>query len=219
MAELIKEQEELQKKVKEAGQIGDKAKREEELKRLARQQEELRKKTEEMVRQLTRMRAPRAGQTLGRAGEQMEGAEQQMAGRTAGRGRTGRDARTAQRGEARIATRRKEAEEELGPRTDQPPRRSDPSLKERQEALNARDEPLSGECPATRGSGTEGFENDFQRKRRRPERTGGRNGGSAGNELSSAPVFARSDAPRQRGDDGSEQTHDPSSRSGAKRTP
>src|SRR5262249_36087404 len=54
LADLVEEQEQLQKKMKEAGKIADPARREEELKRLARRQKELRQKAEEMVQQLSR---------------------------------------------------------------------------------------------------------------------------------------------------------------------
>jgi hypothetical protein len=78
LAELAERQDRLQKKVKEAGQIADPAKREEELKRLAREQEKLQQETQEMVRELSRLRAERAGQALGQAGGRMQQANRRL---------------------------------------------------------------------------------------------------------------------------------------------
>ena len=69
---LAEEQDELRKKVKEAGKIDDPKKRDAELKRLARQQRELKAQAEEMARQLSRLRAERAGQSVAQAAKQME---------------------------------------------------------------------------------------------------------------------------------------------------
>jgi hypothetical protein len=79
LAGLIDEQERLEKKVKEAGQIDDPERREQELQTLQRRQQELKERAEQLLQQLSRQRAGRAGQALGRAGERMEQARRQMA--------------------------------------------------------------------------------------------------------------------------------------------
>ncbi len=137
LAELVKEQEELRKKTKEAGQIGDKAKREEELKRLARRQKELQEKTEKMVRELTRLRAPRAGQELSKAGEQMADTGKQMQGGQEVEEKQEETLERLNEAQRELQRARKEAEEELG--REQITRLADliRPLKERQEALSA----------------------------------------------------------------------------------
>jgi tetratricopeptide (TPR) repeat protein len=77
--ELFDQQERLQKKIKEAQKIGDPAEREKALQALRREQERLKEKTEELLQQLTRQRAGRAGQALGKAAEAMELARRQLA--------------------------------------------------------------------------------------------------------------------------------------------
>jgi hypothetical protein len=76
--DLADEQERLKKKVEEANKIADPAQREEELKKLARRQKELEKQAQEMVQQLSRVRADRASQALSRAGGEMQEAGNQM---------------------------------------------------------------------------------------------------------------------------------------------
>ena len=190
LAELIKEQEELRKKVKEAGQIGDKAQREEELKRLARRQDELRKKTEEMVRQLTRMRAPRAGQTLGRAGEQMAGAEQQMQGGQQGEDEQEQTLERLNEAQRELQRARKEAEEELG--REQIIRLADliRPLKERQEALNAETNRFQ-ENVQRKEKWDRGLQGDFLRKRDAQKGLGEETAEVQEKKLSKTPVFAR----------------------------
>ena len=207
LAELIKEQEELRKKVKEAGQIGDKAQREEELKRLARRQEELRKKTEEMVRQLTRMRAPRAGQTLGRAGEQMAGAGQQMQGGQQGEDEQEQTLERLNEAQRELQRARKEAEEELG--REQIIRLADliRPLKERQEALSAETNRFQ-ENVQRKEKWDRGLQGDFLRKRDAQKGLGEETAEVAGKEVEQSAGLRSVDAPRQRGDDRSERTHE-----------
>lgn len=76
--DLTREQERLQKKIKEAAAIADPRKREEELKRLAREQQQLQQKVEQLAEQLSRMRMERAGQEMARAAGQMEQAVKQL---------------------------------------------------------------------------------------------------------------------------------------------
>ena len=76
---LFQEQERLKKKVRDAQKIGDAAERDRTLQALRREQERLKERTEELLQQLTRQRAGRAGQALGRAAEAMELARRQMA--------------------------------------------------------------------------------------------------------------------------------------------
>jgi hypothetical protein len=78
LARLREEQDALQKKVKEAEQIEDPAKRKEELQKLSRRQDELRKKTQDMLRELSRLRADRARDALSRAGNEMDDAGQKL---------------------------------------------------------------------------------------------------------------------------------------------
>jgi len=190
LAELIKEQEELRKKVKEAGKIGDKAKREEELKRLARRQDELREKTEEMVRQLTRMRAPRAGQTLGRAGEQMAGAGQQMQDGQQGDDEQEQTLERLNEAQRELRRARKEAEEELG--REQVVRLADliRPLKERQEALSAETTRLQ-ENVQRKKKWDRPLRIDFSRKGEAQRGLGAETEDLAEKRLSKAPVFAR----------------------------
>ena len=78
MADLAGRQGELHKKIKEASQLTDPKERETQLRALARQQEELRKEAQEMLREVTRLRAEQAGQALNNAQGQMEQAAQQL---------------------------------------------------------------------------------------------------------------------------------------------
>jgi hypothetical protein len=78
LARLREEQDLLQKKVKEAEKIDDPAKRKEELQKLSRRQDELRKKTQDMLRELSRLRADRARDALSRAGNEMDDAGQKL---------------------------------------------------------------------------------------------------------------------------------------------
>ncbi len=190
LADLVKEQEELRKKVKEADKIGDKAQREEELKRLARQQEELKKKTEEMVQELTRMRAPRAGDALSRAGEQMEGAGQQMNGGQDGEDEQEEALERLQEAQRELQRARKEAEEELG--REQIIRLADliRPLKERQEALSAETTRFQ-ENVQRKGEWSRALRGDFLRKRDAQKGLGEETAELAEKRLSKAPVFAR----------------------------
>jgi hypothetical protein len=187
---LVKEQEELRKKVKEAGKIGDKAQREEEFKRLARRQEELKKKTEEMVQQLTRMRAPRAGQALSMAGEQMDGAGQQMNGGQEGEDEQEEALERLHEAQRELQRARKEAEEELG--REQIIRLADliRPLKERQEALTA-DTMRSQESVQQKGEWSRPLRSDLLRKRDAQKGLGEETAELAEKRLSKAPVFSR----------------------------
>ena len=78
MDDLADRQEALQKKAKDAQQIVDPMKREEELKRLARDQQQLQQEAQEMAKQLSRLRSERASQSLAQAAGQMGQAAQQM---------------------------------------------------------------------------------------------------------------------------------------------
>jgi hypothetical protein len=190
LAELIKEQEQLRKKVKEAGQLGDKAKREEELKRLARRQKELQDKTQEMVRELTRMRASRAGQTLGQAGEQMAGAGQQMQEGQQGEDEQEQTLERLNEAQRELQRARKEAEEELG--REQIIRLADliRPLKERQEALSAETTRFQENVQRKKKWGRE-LRSDFLHKRDAQKGLGEETAEVAEKKLSKAPVFAR----------------------------
>jgi uncharacterized integral membrane protein len=190
LAELIQEQEQLQKKVKKAGQIGDKAQREEELKRLARKQKELQQKTEEMVRQLTRMRAARAGQSLGKAGDQMEGAGQQMAGGKQAEDEQDEALDRLNEAERELERARKEAEEELG--REQITRLAEMirPLKERQEALKTETDRFQKEVQR-KARWDRLLKGDFLRKRDAQKGLAAETEDVAAKRLTGAPVFAR----------------------------
>ncbi len=188
--DLVREQEELKKKTKEAGEIGDPGKREEELKRLAKRQQELRKKTDDMVRQLTRMRASRAGQSLAAAGEQMAGAGERM-----NEGQKGEDEQeeTLERlneAQRELQRARKDAEEELG--REQITRLADliRPLKERQDALNA-DAARTQESVQRKGKWDRALRGDYLRKSEAQKGLGAETLELGEKRLSHAPVFAR----------------------------
>jgi len=190
LAELIEEQEQLQKKVKEAGKIGDKAEREEELKRLARRQKELQTKTENMVKQLTRLRAPRAGQTLSKAGGQMEGAGQQMAGGQQGEDEQEEALERLNEAKQELQRARKEAEEELG--REQISRLADliKRLKERQEVVNAETTRIQ-DSALRQGAWSRGLKTSLSSNSRAQKGLGAETEEVAAKRLTGAPVFAR----------------------------
>ncbi|MFN4260219.1 MAG: hypothetical protein ACK4RK_13060, partial [Gemmataceae bacterium] len=78
LAQLVEEQERLQKRLRDAQQLTDPQERELELRRLSRQQDELRQQAQELLQELNRLRASRAGDALSRAGNQMDQANQQL---------------------------------------------------------------------------------------------------------------------------------------------
>jgi len=190
LADLIKEQDELRKKVKEAGKIGDKAQREDELKRLARRQKELREKAEQLVEELTRMRAPRASEALSRAGELMDGAGQQMNGGQEGENEQEETLERLHEAQRELQRARKEVEEELG--REQIIRLADliRPLKERQEALSA-ETMRSQENVRLQGTWNRGLRSDFLRKGEAQHGLGAETEEVAEKRLSKAPVFAR----------------------------
>jgi hypothetical protein len=190
LADLVKEQEELRKKVQEASQIGDKAQRQEELKRLARRQKELREKTEKMVEELTRMRAPRAGEALGQAGEQMQEAGQKMNGGQEGEDEQEETLERLHEAQRELQHARKEAEEELG--REQIIRLADliRPLKERQEALRA-ETTRAQENVQLKGKWVRALQNDFLLKRDAQKGLGKETAELAEKRLNQAPVFAR----------------------------
>ena len=135
LEDLQKEQELLTKKIKEAQQNTDPAQREQELKVLSLQQQKLQEKTQELVKQLSRMRAERASQALGKAGAQMD-----QAGRQLQKGQNPEDPQEAldrlNEAKREVEQARKQAEEEL--QREQLVRVAETliRIKERQEGLN-----------------------------------------------------------------------------------
>lgn len=75
---LMDEQEKLQRKLREAANLDDPNKCDEELKRLAAKQAELRRKTQEAMQQLARLGNDRARQSMQEANEEMEEALKQL---------------------------------------------------------------------------------------------------------------------------------------------
>jgi hypothetical protein len=78
LAGLAEQQDRLRTKAKEAGDIADAIKRADALKRLAREQEQLQRMTQEMVRELSRLRAEAASQALAQASGGMQRAGRHM---------------------------------------------------------------------------------------------------------------------------------------------
>jgi hypothetical protein len=188
--ELTKEQEELQKKIKEAGKIGDPAKREEELKKLARRQRALQKKTEEMVKQLSRLRSERARQALAGATEEMGEAQQQLS-----RGQRDNEKQEDvldRLDEARreLERARRQAEEELG--REQLARFADTlkRVKERQLGHNREAERIQREVQQ-RGSWSRGLKASLRNLAENQKGLGDEAAELAGKELTGTPVFAR----------------------------
>ena len=79
LADLAEQQDKLREKVKKAGKIADAGQREETLKRLAREQESLQRMAQEMVRELSRLRA-RARQPGARSSQRRDAARRPPAG-------------------------------------------------------------------------------------------------------------------------------------------
>lgn len=135
LADLTKEQDELRKKAKAAGQLADRGRQEEMLKRLAREQERLEREAQDMVRELSRLRAERAGQALRQASGGMQRAGQQMEQGEASEEQQDELLDRLNEARQKLQEAREEAEEELareklGKLADQIKR-----LREREEAL------------------------------------------------------------------------------------
>ncbi|HEV3261541.1 MAG TPA: hypothetical protein VG013_32120 [Gemmataceae bacterium] len=113
LAELAKNQAELRKKIKAARAESDPQKREQQLKALSREQEQLRLQAQDMLRELTRLRAERAGQALSDAAGSMDEAGRQL---TRGQDSPEQQEETLDRlneARRRLQQARKEVEEEL----------------------------------------------------------------------------------------------------------
>jgi hypothetical protein len=137
LAELSERQDRLQKKAQEARRMGDAAQREEQLKRLAREQKALQAETQDLLRELSRLRAQNAGEALSQAGGQMR----QAAGRMQQGGDTSEQQKEAldrlnearkQLQQARAEVEEELAREKLAKITDQLK-----GLRERQQGLTA----------------------------------------------------------------------------------
>jgi hypothetical protein len=189
LAELIDEQERLQKKVKEAKALKDAAQRDAALKDLAGEQQRLQKKTKEMMEELARLRAGRANHELGKATEQMEDALQQLA-RAEDADQKQEDA-LDRLDEAleELEQARKQAEEQLS--REQLTRIADvlKRLKERQESMNAEAERIQKRALQNKGW-TRGLKKSLLDLHEREDGLGGETE-TAGKELTGAPVFAR----------------------------
>jgi len=75
---LLDEQEKLQRKIREAGNINDPQKQQEELERLARRQRELQQQAEQLGQQMARLGNQRGKQAMQEAAEQMQEAVRQL---------------------------------------------------------------------------------------------------------------------------------------------
>jgi hypothetical protein len=135
LEKLAQEQERLQKKVQQAKNIADPKAREEELKKLAKRQKELKEETEDLARQLSRMRQNRAAQAASQAAAQMEQALKQL--------ERGQDAEEDQEealerldeAQREVERTREEAEEELAREQAAKAAEEIKRLKQRHEAL------------------------------------------------------------------------------------
>jgi len=188
--ELTDEQERLQKKAKETGQIADPVQREEALKRLAREQQQLEQKAQDLVKQLSRLRAERASQSLGKAGGEMGQAGQQLQ-----RGQKPEEQQEDaldRLDEARreIEQARKQVEDELT--REQLTRVADTikRLKERQESLNT-DMLQKQNDVLQRKEWTRGLRLSMLSLGEAQEGLKGEVEDTAGKELPGTPVFAR----------------------------
>jgi hypothetical protein len=76
--DLAKEQDRLQKKVRQAAQEKDEEKRAEKLKELGKEQDELKKKAQDEARELARLQEDQASRAMNRAAQDMEKAAQQL---------------------------------------------------------------------------------------------------------------------------------------------
>src|SRR5207237_848108 len=76
--DLVRDQEQLQKRAKDAGQLADAGERRQELERLAREQEQLQQRVRDVAQRLTRLRGDSAGEELRRAARAMDQARDLM---------------------------------------------------------------------------------------------------------------------------------------------
>jgi hypothetical protein len=189
LAELIEEQERLQKKVKEAKAIPDAARREAALKALAGEQQRLQKKTKDMMEEVARLRAGRASHELGKANEQMDDALQQL-GRAEEADQKQEDA-LDRLDEAleELEEARKQAEDELT--REQLTRLADvlKRLKERQESIKEETEALQKRVLQSKGWTRRQLDSLLRQKE--AEEGLAAETEKAGQELTGAPVFAR----------------------------
>jgi hypothetical protein len=190
LAQLAHEQEELQKKVREASQIGDPAQREEALKKLTQQQRQLQQRTEELAKQLTRLRSDAAGRALGRAGSNMEQAGEQL--------RQGNNAEEKQDdvldrlddAQREVEKARKRAEDELA--REQLTQFADvlKRLRERQAAHNAEAKRIQSAVKKNEGWGR-ALPASLRDLARNQRDLGAETASSGGKELAGTPVFAK----------------------------
>jgi hypothetical protein len=132
---LAQEQERLQKKMKEALQIGDPKAREEELKKLAKRQKELKEQAEDLSRQLSRMRQNRAGQAASQAAAQMEQALKRLERAQDAEEEQEEALERLDEAQREVERTREEAEEELAREQAAKAAEEIKRLKQRQEAL------------------------------------------------------------------------------------
>ena len=143
-----------------------------------------------MVRQLTRMRASRAGQSLAAAGEQMAGAGERMNDGQKGEDEQEETLERLNEAQRELQRARKDAEEELG--REQITRLADliRPLKERQDALNA-DAARTQENVQRKGKWDRALRGDYLRKSEAQKGLGAETLELGEKRLSHAPVFAR----------------------------
>ncbi|MBV9122396.1 MAG: hypothetical protein JO112_03410 [Planctomycetes bacterium] len=151
VADLARRQAELRKKIQQAAQLADPMQRQQALQALAPEQEQLRKEAQNLVRELTRLRAEQAGQVLNGAAGSMEQAGQQLT-----QGQEAQDPEEdaldrLQDVERRLNQAKAAAEEELGREKLAKVADQIKLLKERQEAADAEMDRLQQEALKRRG--------------------------------------------------------------------
>lgn len=191
LAELIDQQERLQKKTKEAAKMADPGQREQAMKQIAQEQEALRKKAKDLSDELARLRAGRASQSLGQADEQMQDATKQL---TRGdKGEMGQEEVLDRLDEAleELEMARKQAEDEL--EREQMGRIADAvkRLAERQKAHNEEAERIQTQVQRSKGW-SRGLKISLGRLRDAQQGLGAETKEAAEKQLGGAPVFARS---------------------------
>jgi hypothetical protein len=189
LAELLDEQERLQKKIKEADQIPDKERRQEALKGLAREQEQLRKKAKNLLEKLSRLRAERAGEALAKSEEAMKLTRDKLE-----KGEMPEDEDEAldrlDETQRELQQAREETEEHLA--REQLARVADTlkRIRERQEGLNVKFTTIQKEVLENKGW-SRGQKLDLPKHVEAQKGLGDETSKVARDELTGAPVFAR----------------------------
>ena len=139
---LIRDQEQLQQRVDEAGRIAEPGQRKQALERLAREQEQVQERARELAQRLTRQRGEQAGQELRRAARAMDQARDALDQGDAGADKQDDALDRLDDAQDQLVQQRKDAEEELQRETRARLMDALKGLKERQESQVAESERL-----------------------------------------------------------------------------